>query len=94
MLPGKRHGIHKCRSDTGNCIRSARTAGGKRYANLSGGTRISVGSMCGALLMACQYVMNIVGIIVQGIVQRHDLSAGIAENSIYALLLQTFQYYI
>ena len=59
-----RHRVHKRCGDACNGIGSPRTAGGKSYAHLSRRAGVAVRSMCGALFMAGENVMNIVAVVI------------------------------
>jgi hypothetical protein len=89
-LPGHDHHrdrIHVGGRDARHRVRDARARGHQRDADLSGGTRVSVGGMYGRLFVAHQHVLNRF-LLVQRVVDVEDSTARVAPDELDALRLQ------
>ena len=82
--------VHVCSGDTGDQIGRAGAAGGEAYAHLSGGARIAVRRVGGALLMGCQIMIDLVSLFIKCVIYIQDRTAGISEHCIHTLLEQAF----
>ena len=82
------NGVQICGSDTGDQVGRTRTGGGDDYADLTGGTCIAVRSVCCALLVCCDDVVDPVLCQIQGIIDVDDLAARITEYRRCALFDQ------
>ena len=60
----------------------------------SGRVRLEIreGSVNGTLLMTCQNMFDLIMVIIQGIIYRHDRAARIAKNALHAMLCQQLDY--
>ena len=87
----QRYGIHVGGGDAGHRIGDARTRGHQRDADLLGRTRITVGGMDGALLVAHQHMTHLV-LLEQLVVNEQHRAAGIAENIVDLFFLQAPDY--
>ena len=89
-LGGQHHdgaGVHKGGVDAGKGVGGARAAGHQGNAHFSSLAGITVGHVCGSLLVAGQHYLNIR---IENCVEHGDRrSTGISENGIDSLSLET-----
>ncbi len=78
--------VHVGRGNARDGIGYARTRGHQRHADITGGTRITIGGMHRGLFVSHQDVLNRV-LLVDGVVDVEDGAAGIAPNVFHALSL-------
>ena len=84
------HGVGYARDGVGGTGAAGNDAGTRAAADAG----ITLGSMGGGLLVAHQYVVEAVAVVVEGIINGHDGTAGVSENRVYALIEQgTHQYF-
>ena len=94
-LSGNDHdgcGVHHCVGNACQRVGGTRSAGNNAHAHLATHAGIALGGVCGGLFMAHQDMVKrflfTAGVVVEGVIHRHDASAGIAENGFHALGLQ------
>jgi hypothetical protein len=85
--------IHICGGNAGNEVGASRTRGSKTHAHLARGAGIAVGCMRRRLLVPDQNHSRRFNAI-QGVENRYDLSAGIGEKHLNALVLQCVNQYL
>ena len=81
--------VHICRCDTRNKVAGTGAACCKANAYLARCTRITVGSMCRALLVRSKVMLYLMLMLVKRIVDIKYGTARITEYRIYTLLFQT-----
>ncbi len=89
-LSGQHHqwdGIHQGVDDAGDGVGGAGAGGHQHHAGLAGGAGIALGRVGGALLVAHQHVAQLV-LVEQRVVDRKHRPARIAEDDLYALVLE------
>ena len=84
-----RHGVHVGGGDAGDEVGRAGAGGGQADAGASGDAGVAVGGVRGGLLVADQDVLD-VGVLAQGVVERQDDAAGVAEEDFDPLGTQAF----
>ena len=93
-----RNGVHHRICYTGKRICGTWTGSDNRHTNLATDTRISLGSMGCALLMADEDMMKprifLMGVSIQGIINRHDSTSGITKDRVHILLIQRPHQYL
>ena len=83
-----RHGVHVgCRNSRHQICRAG-AAGRHADTDLSRRPRIAVSRMCSSLLVGSQYMPDLTAVLVERVIDIQYRAAGIAEDGIYALLLQ------
>ena len=82
-----RDAVHQRIDQTRHRIGRTRPGGDQNHANTAGGTGVAFGRMDGAALLANQDMANGV-LLEQRIIDRQHGAAGIAENNLYALVLE------
>jgi len=82
--------IHVSGGNTGNQIGRAGAGGCDDYADLAGGTGVTICGMGSALFMGGQDVADFSAVFVQRVVQIEHRTARITEHGVYALLQQAF----
>ena len=82
-----RDAVHQCIDQAGYRVRRTRPRGHQHHANAAGGTGVALSRMYRATLLANQDVPDSV-LLEQRIVDRQYGAAGIAENNLYALILE------
>ena len=85
--------IHIGGGDACDQVGGAGAAGGETYADLAGGSGVTVGRVGRALLMGRQDVGDLVTVLIQSVIYIEDRASRIAEYGIHALFLQTLYYY-
>ena len=83
----ERNGVHQGVREAGDGIGRAGARGHQQHADLAGRAGIALGRMGRALLVAHQHVLHEV-LLEDGVIDRKDRTAGIAENRLDALVLQ------
>ena len=81
------HGVHVGGGDAGHGVGGAGAGGNEHHAHLARGTSVAVGHVRGALLVASEHVMDLLGVI-EGVVDLDGLASGIAEDGVHALGLK------
>ena len=94
-LSGNHHnrsGVHHGIGNARESVCCTRTTGDKRHTHLAADTCIALGSVCCALLMSHKYMVEAfllaTSIVVKGIINGHDGTAGIAEDGLHPFCLQ------
>src|SRR5690606_35860428 len=83
----QRDRIHQCVRETGNSIGGTGAGSDEHNARLARRTRIALGRVNRALLMANENVANLV-LLEKRVIDRQDSAARIAENRVHALIDQ------
>ena len=90
-LPGQADdgdAVHERIGEPGDAVGGAGAGGDQHRADPAGGARIALGGVDGALLVPHQDVAQLV-LLEDGVVDRQDRAAGIAEHDIYAEIDQS-----
>ena len=90
-LPGQadhRDAVHERVGEPGDAVGGAGARGDQHRAHLAGGARIALGRVDGALLVPHQDVAQLV-LLEDGVVDRQDRAAGIAEHHVHAEIDQS-----
>ena len=83
-------GVHIGGGDTGGEVGGAGTGGGEADSHLAGGAGVTVRGVGRPLFVGGENVANAVTVVIEGVVDVEDGSAGITEHGIHPLLQQTF----
>ncbi len=83
----QRDRIHQGVGQAGDGVGRAGAGGHEKHADLAARSRESLGGMGRALLVAHQHMLDMI-LMEQGVVNRQDGAAGIAEDRLDALILQ------
>ena len=81
------HGVHVGGGDAGDGVGGAGARRHEDHADLARGARVAVGHVRGALLVAGEDVMDLLGV-VERVVDLDGLAAGVAEDGVHALGLE------
>ena len=82
------NGVDVSGGDAGNQVGGTGAGGGDANAYLAGGTGVAVSCVGGTLFVGGQHVLQLVTVLIKGIVDIDDLTAGIAVDHVHALLDQ------
>ena len=88
----QRNTVHIRCSDTGYQVGRSRSGSCHTYTHFAGRSRITVCRVCRALLMTGQHMVDLIGMLIQLIINIQDRTARITEYSIHALLFQAFDH--
>ncbi len=81
------HGVHIGGSDAGNRVGCTRARGNKNHAYFAGSTGIAICHMRGALLVACEHMVNLLAV-VECVVDFDSLATRVAKDGVYAFCLK------
>ena len=84
----QRNRIHQSIGERGDSIGGTGAGGDEQNTHLAGGTGIAFCRMAGTLLMTHQHMLDVI-LLENRIINRQNRAAGIAENRIDALILQS-----
>ncbi|TQN49141.1 hypothetical protein DLNHIDIE_03547 [Acidithiobacillus thiooxidans ATCC 19377] len=87
----QRDGVHIGRGDAGNSVGGTRTTGHQRHTHLAGHPGIGIGSMHSRLLMTYQHMLHGF-LLIQGIINVENRTAGITKNEFHTFITQGAHY--
>ena len=87
-----RRRVHVGARNAGDQVRRAGAAGREAHADFAARARITVGRVCGALLVTGQHMVNFIPVLVKCIINIQNRAARITEDGIDALFLEAGDY--
>ena len=82
-------GVEVGRRDSRDEVRGARARGGDDDARAAGRASVAVRSMAGVLLVRRLDVVDLLGVVVEGIVDVEHRTAGVPEDGVHSLVYET-----